>query len=1267
MIGGALLLAAFAGCRARVSAVSPDSVDKAPPYSFPNLTTPPLASIAFAADDLHGWAVGTDTLLGTIDGGSTWYRAKGLPRNFDLNCVSVSPDGVHGLAVGALGIAIRTDDGGKFWNKVTNLPTTNALRSVALSADGQKCWIVGEQGLVLRSLDAGHTWKKLDIFLIANLQAVAFSSDSQHGWVAGDEGTLLVTVDGGATWKDAEGISQYEYLQSITFSPDNLHGWAVGDGGASFRSVDGGRSWLKLPQVPTRGYLNSVAFASDRLRGLAVGDGGTILRSGDGGQTWNRVGDIPTMEDIYSVTFSADGNRGCAVGDYGSILQSSDGGRTWRRVAGPVTEDALLSIAFAADALRGWAVGMSNLESIQISSDGGQTWHTVGSPKFIWKRSLAFAPDGKHGWVVGGKMEPKATPGGNLNWQATVFLSGDGGQTWQNVGDIPDAKPLRSVAFAADGQRGWAVGESGTMLSSRDGGQTWQKHPGVLTGAQLNCVTLMPDGMRGWVVGAAGTILRTSNGGQSWEKVPGIVTQRGLNCVTFEPDGVHGWAAGDSNTVLRSTDGGQSWETMLGEGTTINANSIAFAADGLRGWLVGDEGYVARSVDGGVYWWYVAHVPKEGPLYSVVTSADGEHVWAAGDHGTILRTSSAVENSNPFEGKLSVHLENSGSTIRPVLSIDGRTSPTANLGVHLDLAGPRATGDLAKGFVRNFAFGSPYEGWKKAELGPGVYTCHVEVFDGWNVVSQDIAFGNGPLERIVGFMGWDIAASQPLEFFKAHGTQNLVLLLILYCLAIAGLFVFMPSWFVLWHEKAAPLIAALPIPSKATDKVTQLAGLFLITRGRALDAVVAEFAPLALAEMEKLPEVAARPKWVAAPLQVEDELFGRTASPFPESAAAAEGELYVRGLTELKRHLVHRRWWVSIEGPGGVGKSALAFQMARWFAAPEPESRLHIVQAIPISIRSLKDGLDAEILAELKRILDLPRLSPQLSGALLSRRRVLALVDGISEKTSDIEALELGPLNPSKGAALTHLVVMTSRRRIQIPDVVKVLPKAVDLGTIDEVLSRYLDDVVGAGRFSPSQREAIRESLKGIMKEMSSESGQPPQIPMVFVKLIIQRADQVLAKDDASEAAGGAEASLPKDLSELVDAYVASLLEARPDGVAQAGQTRRAALACIGQDGLPKLRPLAAYEARSLSLAELEGLVITGLMVKDAADVGDPRYKFALDPIAEYLAAKELVISVRDGRMTPDQLKGDCAQFVAVSDVAAKIALIARALGVAVS
>ena len=244
--------------------------------------------------------------------------------------------------------------------------------------------------------------------------------------------------------------------------------------------------------------------------------------------------------------------------------------------------------------------------------------------------------------------------------------------------------------------------------------------------------------------------------------------------------------------------------------------------------------------------------------------------------------------------------------------------------------------------------------------------------------------GSGAWARFKGFMGWDIV--DPLTFAKDHGTQNLVLLLVLYCLGILALFTFAPSWFVMWHEKAAPVIAVLPLPGKATDKVTQLAGLFLISRARALNAVVSEFAPLALREMEKLPEAATRKKWVAAPLQIEDEVFDRAGNP---SDGMPEGELYIRGLTELKRHLVNRRWWLSIEGPGGVGKSALAFQLARWFAADRPESRLHMPQAIPIYLRSLKEGLYKEALAELRRILELPKMSVQLSEALLRQRRVL--------------------------------------------------------------------------------------------------------------------------------------------------------------------------------------------------------------------------------------------------------------------------------------
>lgn len=1235
------------------------STDKAPPYRFTDLGNS-LISVAFAADGLRGWAVGIGgAILRTSDGGKNWARTEGVPVNIELESVAFSSDGSRGCAVGGYGVVLLTEDGGQTWKQLRSLSPAGSLRSVALSADGRHIWIAGrELGTMILSDDGGQTWKQSNSITAAErLESVAFSPDAKHGLAAGQDGDMKLSGDGGQTWTTAVGVSKSEYLQAVTFSADGQHACTVGDYGAIYESADRGGTWSKM-WGPTDVFLNSVAFAPDGQRGLIGGDEGTILRTVNGGQTWQNVAGVPTLQNIFSVGLGPDGEHGWATGSFGTVLITNDAGLTWQKAADPLTERNLSSITFAADGQRGWAVGAFG--TLLLTTDGGLTWQSPAVvPREGQLNAVAFAQDALRGWAVGAF--------------GTILRSVDGGHHWERVAESLRGHHLNSVAGAADGLRVWAVGDLGLVMSSTDGGRTWQEHPGLqLQGGfpfaqNLSDVVFMPDGGRGWAVGTYGTILRTTDGGQTWRVVEEIPTERNLRSIAFAADGLHGVACGDVGNILRSADGGQTWTLSNSEKPAVTLASVALASDGKSGWAVGGDGYILRTFDGGEYWWIVGNESSYGSLTSVALSPDGQHVWAVGDHGTILRTSSSTPDSRPFQGTLSVELTTHDGVIQPWAVIDSPSIVQATVTLHVTLSGPRATGDLAKGFARTFDYYHWAQGWKADELGSGVYTCHVEACDGWNIVTDDFQFGNGIWLRFKGFMGWDVAFSQPGVFAKDHGTQNLALLLVLYCLVIAGLFVFRPSLFVLWHEKAAPLIGALPLPGKATDKVTQLAGLFLITRPRALNAVVAEFAPVALAEIEKLPEAVARHKWVAAPIQVEDELFGRTSSPFGDTTPVPTGELYIRGLTELKRHLVNRRWWLSIEGPGGVGKSALAFQMARWFAAEEPGGRLHMAQAIPIYVRSLKEGLDAEVVAELKRIVELPRMSPQLSGALLTQRRVLVLIDGVSEKTSDIEGLELGPLNPAKGAVLTHLAVMTSRRRIQIPEVVKVLPKPVDLGTIDEVLSRYMDDVVGAGRFSAAQREAIRDALKGIMKEMSHEAGQPPQIPMVFVKLIIQRADEVLATDDKSGTTESAEASLPKDLAELVDAYVASLLEARPDCVSEAAQARRAALACVGNDGIPKLRPLAAYEAKSLTLGQLEGLVTTGLMVKDAVDVGDPRYKFALDPIAEYLAAKELVMAVRDGRMTLDALKSAASQFAAGSDVGAKVILVGRALGVTVA
>jgi len=1245
LLAGLWALPGLTGCRPHSSLVRPIVAERAPPYGFINLLNQ-LDCVTFAADGTHGWAVGpSGTILRSVDGGESWQRVPGAPRSAEMGAVAFAADGLRGWAVGGYGTVLRTVDGGQTWQASAGVPTGVFLRGLAFAADGLHGLAAGASGTILRSADGGVSWQGVaGVPAGDNIQNLALAQDGRHAWAACDDGAILRSADGGQSWQRSAGVQRNEALQSVAFAPDGLRGWAVGDYGAIYRSTDGGATWSKVGGITTEAYLQSVAFAPDGLHGWAVGDYGTILRSADGGQSWWEVRGVPTEMYLNSVSFLPDGLHGWAAGDNGTILRSTDGGQSWRKVAGAPVEWILRGVAFAPKAMRELAVG--SFGTVLRIADDGKSWQkAAGVPADLDLSSVAVSADGSLAWAAAAN--------------GAILRSVDGGQSWQRTEGVPKGESLACISFAADGLHGWAVGLDGGVLRSTDGGKSWRVVGGIPGGTGLRSVTFADGGRLGWAVGDMGTVLRSADGGKVWKKVPGVPTAEYLYSVAFSADGERGLAAGTNSTVLRTVDGGETWERIYLGGATL-LTSVALSGDGRDAWVVGENGSMWRSVDGGRYWWFVAYDATQGTLQSIAMSPDGRRGWAVGGNGTILRSSTTDSDIVPFDAVVSHELEEHGGTIQPVLKITG-SPPGFRLSVHLALSGPNATGDLAMGLARDFTYGELVPGWKESELGPGVYTCQVEVFDGWNVATGEFQFGNGPWARFSGFMGWAAPPSEFLKFAKDYGPQNVALLVLLYCGGVVGLFVFRPSWFVLWHERAAPLVAALPIPTKAAERFAALAGLFLLTRARCLDAVVAACAPEALAELEKLPEVRSRPKWVAAPLQIDDELFGTPVRPFAEPADRGPGDLYVRGLTELERHLVRRRWWLSIEGPGGVGKSALAFQVARWFAAPEAQSRLRLPQAIPVYVRTLKDGLDKEVADELKRILDMPAMSTRLSDALLKQRRVLALIDGVSEKVPDLDALAADQLNPAKGAVLTHFVVLTSRRRMMLPEVVKVLPRPVDLGSIDAVLNRYLDDIVGAGRFDSAQRESIRDALKGIMNELSGGVGRAPQIPMVFVKLLIQRANEVFARDGAPAAS---EASLPRDLAGLVDAYLASLFESRPDSVEEANRSRRAALACVGSDGVPQWRPLAAYESRSVTREQVEGLVNSGLMIRDASDIGDPRYKFALDPIAEYLAAKELVIAVRDGRMTLAELKAGGSGFSAESEVAKQIVRIGRTLGV---
>jgi photosystem II stability/assembly factor-like uncharacterized protein len=196
------------------------------------------------------------------------------------------------------------------------------------------------------------------------------------------------------------------------------------------------------------------------------------------------------------------------------------------------------------------------------------TPQTSGTTQRLY--SVQFAADGQRGWVVGDK--------------GTIRATRDGGETWQ-AQTSGTTQPLYSVQFAADGQRGWAVGDKGTIRATGDGGETWQAQTSGTT-KTLASVRFAADGQRGWAVGGEGTILTTRNGGETW-RMQTSGTTKALYSVQFAADGQRGWAVGYGGTILRLDPVDLATMSRLNAAVDFQGVTKALAAAGIKEQVIG--------------------------------------------------------------------------------------------------------------------------------------------------------------------------------------------------------------------------------------------------------------------------------------------------------------------------------------------------------------------------------------------------------------------------------------------------------------------------------------------------------------------------------------------------------------------------------------------------------------------------------------------------------------------------------------------------------
>jgi hypothetical protein len=131
------------------------------------------------------------------------------------------------------------------------------------------------------------------------------------------------------------------------------------------------------------------------------------------------------------------------------------------------------------------------------------------------------------------------------------------------------------------------------------------------------------------------------------------------------------------------------------------------------------------------------------------------------------------------------------------------------------------------------------------------------------------------------------------------------------------------------------------------------------------------------------------------------------------------------GPEDLRGTFARSRALVPIIGTGGSGKSTLACAMARWAMADDPTIRLSVHRMVPVFVVQDTSNLLNAVTRNLREMLgeDLPE---DLVRSLLSHRRILVIVDALSEREIDTQRHIEQVFKDSMGVVF-NAVIITSR------------------------------------------------------------------------------------------------------------------------------------------------------------------------------------------------------------------------------------------------
>jgi len=455
----------------------------------------------------------------------------------------------------------------------------------------------------------------------------------------------------------------------------------------------------------------------------------------------------------------------------------------------------------------------------------------------------------------------------------------------------------------------------------------------------------------------------------------------------------------------------------------------------------------------------------------------------------------------------------------------------------------------------------------------------------------------------------------PSNIFNKYPLLSICVLIGLsYLTLLTGLLIFKPLWLYKLSTRSYYLshleesLGKYGIILKTLRELTCLP--FFVRHPRTLDAWISHYGHMLIAAFERHPTVKNRTTYIPLPLRQEDVTHDLIEQLNPEI---------------LSPFFSGKRVALQVIGPGGSGKTTLAIQIAQWVS--KKHNKKHFQNHVWLPILIEEDTKDMVILLTQKiNAWTHQELQKPFLLAMLNKKRLLLLIDALSERTKDAQTY----ITSIHGILPANAMLITSRNSIAL--------NTGDTKTLEPIplkpdkLLFFIASILGNYEIAAFKSSGNQLLLANRIAAIFTLDGEELPVVPILIKLLMEKLIDSVTQNQTEQTAEQLIENLPGSIPEVFFDYLNRVNpgQSAPNGMNER-ELRQSAELVARESLADNFLPQDILEQKVVEILKAKGLhtatcdPVTRLkdngILEERYYAGERFLRFTLDPLAEYLTA----------------------------------------------